>query len=59
MYRQLLQDSPLLVYPLIALFLFVGVFLAVVLRTYTAKEDKLRRAAALPLDEGTSSPGGL
>jgi hypothetical protein len=59
MYRQLLQDSPLLVYPLIALFLFVGVFLAVVLRTYTAKEDKLRRVAALPLDEGPSSPGGI
>ena len=57
MYRQLLQDSPLLIFPLLGLFLFVGAFVVVILRTFTAKTESLQAAAELPFGEGSNPHG--
>lgn len=56
MYRQLLEHSSLLIYPLVALFLFLGVFIAQVIRTYARRATAYDSAAALPLtdDDGRS-----
>ncbi len=54
MYRDLLahlDKSPLLVLPLVALFLFLGVFLATAWRALTDARDVVARAASLPFEE--------
>ena len=58
MYRQLLEHSPLLAYPLVALVVFLAVFVAVVFRTFAAKPEAYAKAAALPLEDGTPRDGG-
>ncbi len=57
MTRQLLEHSPLLIFPLISLVLFLAVFLAVVIRTYAKRAEAYATEAALPLAED-DSPGG-
>ena len=55
MTRQLLEHSNLLIFPLIALVLFLAVFIAVCIRTFARKADAYASEAALPLqhdDEG-------
>lgn len=53
MYSWLYRDSPLVIYPLVALFAFLGVFIAVVLRTYGRGAKKnLDAASQLPLFDG-------
>jgi cbb3-type cytochrome oxidase subunit 3 len=49
MYRQLLEHSSLLIYPLIALVLFLAVFIAVVIRTFAKRADAYESTASLPL----------
>jgi hypothetical protein len=55
MTRQLLEHSNLLIFPLIALVLFLAVFVAVCVRTFARKAEAYTSEAALPLqhdDEG-------
>jgi cbb3-type cytochrome oxidase subunit 3 len=49
MYRMLLEKSPLLALPLVALFIFIGVFALIVLRTYGRRAETYAPAEALPL----------
>lgn len=50
MYRELMQQSPLLALPLAALVLFVATFAAVVARTMSKRRaPELEAAARLPL----------
>lgn len=51
MYRQLLEHSSLLIFPLIALVLFLGTFIAQVVRTYARKPEAYARTASLPLGD--------
>lgn len=51
MYRDLMIHSTLLVMPLLALFLFVGVFVAIVVRTYRRGAKDYDALANLPLAE--------
>ena len=56
MMRMLTADyfarSPVLILPIIALLLFLGVYAFVVLRTYLSKKSRFDSVASLPLDEG-------
>lgn len=58
MFRQLLEHSPLLTFPLIALGLFLAVFIAVVVRTFAKRPEEYAATAALPLQDDTVRPGG-
>ncbi len=51
MHLQLLSQSPLLILPLIALFLFAGVFLAVALRALLMSRTAIDAMAGIPLAE--------
>lgn len=51
MYRQLLEHSSLLIFPLIALVLFLTTFVAQVIRTYSRRAESYDRAASLPLGD--------
>jgi hypothetical protein len=51
MYKSLFAHSPLLILPLIALGIFVGVFAAVVIRTYWRKAAAYESLAKLPLGD--------
>ena len=62
MYRELFRGSPLLVLPLIALGLFVAVYLAQTLRTLLGRRGRYDAVAALPLMDDappTSGPASL
>lgn len=50
----LLEKSPVLVYPIVALLIFVGVFTLVSIRAIRMKKPDVQRLASLPLepDEG-------
>jgi hypothetical protein len=58
MMRQLSADffarSPLLIFPLIALAVFVVVFIAVSVRALRTRREELDRLAALPLSDSDS-----
>lgn len=56
MYKDLLSHSPLLALPLAALFVFLGVFIIVVLRTLTTRAPSYARVAELPLEEERHEP---
>ena len=47
-------DSPLIFFPVLALFLFIVVFTAVTVRTLRGSDEQLQHAAGLPLldDDG-------
>jgi hypothetical protein len=51
MYRDLLSHTPLLALPMIALFLFLAVWLAMVARAITRGRSEVEAAARLPLEE--------
>lgn len=57
MFRQLLEHSPLLTFPLIGLVLFFTTFLAVVIRTFAKKAEAYADTAALPLQDDTRHGG--
>lgn len=57
MTRQLLEHSSLLIYPLIALVLFLAVFIAVCVRTFAKRAEAYESEASLPL-MNDDSPGG-
>ena len=50
MTRQLLEHSSLLVFPLIALVLFLAVFIAVCVRTFAKRAEAYESEASLPLN---------
>lgn len=49
MVRELMMRSPVLVFPLIAMTIFLVVFIAVVIRTWRKKPDELAKLADLAL----------
>lgn len=52
MYAKLFVTAgPLMVLPLVALFMFIGIFVMVVLRTMTRPAQEIASLAALPLDQ--------
>ncbi len=51
-------QSPLLVLPLVAMFLFLAVFAAWVFRTYSRRPETYARIAALPLEDD-ARPGKI
>lgn len=59
MFRQLLDHSPLLTYPLFALVLFCTVYVAILLRTFARRPSAYDAAAALPLQDDTARRGGV
>ena len=57
MYASFYAGSPLIVYPLVALFLFLGVFIAVLIRTFALRSfESYGGMAAMPLSDTTSQP---
>jgi hypothetical protein len=50
-HKDLLQQSPLLVLPVIAMLVFFAVFVAVTLRTMLRRSSAYEKTAALPLSE--------
>ena len=54
MHKVLLAQSPLLALPLVALFLFFGVFVLVLARTTLKKRGSFDAAARLPLENDTN-----
>jgi len=48
MHKELLAQSQLLILPIIALFLFIAVFVAVVIRTMSRSKNDIAEQAALP-----------
>jgi len=51
MHADLLAQTPLLVLPLIALFLFLLVYVVVVVRAMTSPRAEISAAAHIPLEE--------
>jgi hypothetical protein len=50
MHNDLLAQSPLLVLPLVAMFLFITVWVAAAMRVMTRSRTDLQEAARLPLE---------
>jgi hypothetical protein len=53
----ILSGVDLTVYPLIALVIFVGIFVVVLVRVARASRASIRDAAALPLADDAAMPG--
>jgi hypothetical protein len=51
MHNDLLTRSPLLVWPLMATFVFLAVWVAAAIRVMTRSADEMREAARLPLEK--------
>jgi hypothetical protein len=51
MSAEFFSRSPLLIFPLIALGIFMAVFLCITARTLLTRRDELQRMAELPLTE--------
>jgi hypothetical protein len=54
MHRELLEHSPLLALPLVAMFLFLLVWVVATVRILTRSRDEMRAAAQLPLEPEVS-----
>jgi hypothetical protein len=50
MVNDLLARSPLLMAPLVAMFVFLSVFIAIVIRAITSSQSEIDAAACMPLD---------
>ena len=50
MHQELLHQSPLLVLPLVAMFLFLAVWVAASVRAMTQSPEEMSARARLPLD---------
>jgi hypothetical protein len=55
MHKELFEHSPLLMFPLVAMFVFISVWVAAAVRAMTGSSADLAAAARLPLDDETSS----
>ena len=58
MFRQLLEHSPLMTFPLVALVIFFGLYVVIFVRTYVKKAATYDATAALPLQDDTVRHGG-
>ena len=56
MHRELLSQSPLLIMPIVAMFVFIGVFIAVLVRTMSKRASAYDAIAASPLSESMADP---
>lgn len=61
MYALMFKQSPLLVFPLIGLCMFVSIFAVVVLHVWRRSADSFKTMAAMPLEDGqpVSPTGGV
>ncbi len=50
MHKELLEQSPLLILPLVAMFLFLGVWVVATVRAMTRSAEEMALAARLPLE---------
>ena len=50
MHTELLERSPLLILPLIAMFLFLAVWMVAAIRVMTRSREEMAAAASLPLE---------
>ncbi len=50
MHRELLAQSPLLILPMVAMFLFIAVWVVAAVRVMTRSRQEMEEAALLPLD---------
>lgn len=57
MKQELLAQSPLLVYPIVALFMFIMIFLYVTWNTYRKRAASYDGVASLPLSDGNAAEG--
>lgn len=53
--RQFFADSPVIVYPIVALLLFIAVFLVVTVRTLRTQKTELDALARIPLGDEEES----
>jgi hypothetical protein len=53
MFGQLLQNSPLIAFPIVGLGLFLMSFATIVVRTLSRRAEDYRAASELPLEGGT------
>lgn len=51
MHQELLAQSPLLVLPLVAMFLFIAVWVVAAMRVMTRSRTEMHAAARLPLED--------
>ena len=58
MHKELFEHSPLLVFPLVAMFVFISVWVVAAVRAMTGSRAELAAAARLPLDDETSTFSG-
>ncbi len=56
MHRELLAQSPLLMLPLGAMFLFLAVWVATAVRALTRSRTEMDEAARLPLEDDDERP---
>ena len=54
MHTELLQHSPLLILPLVAMFVFLGVWVVAAVRVLTRSREEMAVMALLPLEAETS-----
>jgi hypothetical protein len=50
MHKELLEQSPLLVLPLVAMFIFLSVWVVAAIRIMTRSREEMVAAASLPLE---------
>ena len=55
MHRDLLAQSPLLVLPMIAMFLFIAVWVVAAIRVMTRSRQEMDEAALLPLERSPAT----
>ena len=56
MHRELLTHSPLLVWPLVAMFVFAAVWLGAAIRAWTRPQSEMDAAGRMPLDDASPVP---
>ncbi len=56
MHRELLSQSPLLILPIVAMFVFIAVFIAVLVRTMSKRASDYDAIAGSPLCESMPEP---
>lgn len=56
MYKDLLAQSPLLVLPIVAMFMFLAVWVVASIRAMTRSRAEVEEAARLPLEDDDERP---
>ncbi len=53
MRKEVMADANLAIYAEVALFIFVAVFIAIVIRAFFMSKDSIHQLERMPLDDGT------